>query len=61
MWIPVISLAALLGHTYGQIQQPFPPNVFPRNYFPPNGFPQSGLSIANDRNEERKIEKCGFL
>jgi len=41
MWIPVITLAALLGHTSGQFQQPFPQNGFPQNGFPQSGFPQA--------------------
>ena len=50
MWIPVITLAALLGHTSGQFQQPFPQNGFPQSGFPqaqsafPQGaFPQTGF------------------
>ena len=54
MWIPVITLASLLGHTSRQFQQPFPQNGFPRSGFPqtqsafPQGtFPQTGFpSIA---------------
>ena len=50
MWIPVITLVALLGHTSGQFQQPFPQNGFPQSGFPqahsafPQGaFPQTGF------------------
>ena len=50
MWIPVITLAVLLGHTSGQFQQPFPQNGFPQSGFPqaqsafPQGaFPQTGF------------------
>ena len=50
MWIPIITLAALLGHTSGQFQQPFPQNGFPQSGFPqaqsafPQGaFPQTGF------------------
>ena len=37
MWIPVITLAALLGHTSGQFQQPFPQDGFPQSGFSPQG------------------------
>ena len=45
MWIPVITLAALLGHTSGQFQQPFPQSGFPQaqSAFPQGAFPQTGF------------------
>ena len=56
MWIPVITLAALLGHTSGQFQQPFPQNgfpqaqsAFPQGVFPQTGFPSIWDTIAQSR------------
>ena len=56
MWIPVITLAALLGHTSGQFQQPFPQNgfpqvqsAFPQGAFPQTGFPSIWATIAQSR------------
>ena len=45
MWIPVITIAALLGHTSGQFQQPFPQSGFPQaqSAFPQGAFPQTGF------------------
>jgi len=45
MWIPVITPAALLGHTSGRFQQPFPQSGFPQvqSAFPQGAFPQKKI------------------
>merc|ERR1739844_532204 len=65
MWIPVITLAALLGHTSGQFQQPFPLNGFPQaqSAFPQGAFPQTGFpsiwdTIAQSSNLFSQPKQC---
>jgi len=65
MWIPVITLAVLLGHTSGQFQQPFPQNGFPQaqSAFPQGAFPQTGFpsiwdTIAQSSNLFSQPKQC---
>ena len=54
MWIPVITLAALLGHTSGQFQQPFPQDGFPQSGFSPQGMIRL-LKLCNRSNFPLKL------